>query len=443
MIKEVAIPEVGLIRPASNRRSNQGSSQGFDRFMTDLENRNSPNTAPEPRERVDRSQETSRGQEPPLREEARPSSEDELPTQEVAETEVTTNESAPAEDEQEVELDIEIPPVIVEVLAEAVQVPPKVVYEVLAAAEVEPEELTEAPAANKFLQVLLKVESPVELLTLPEYKEALKQLCKAVEEVVEAPVPKEAKPALERLSGLVASVDEQNNLVISIEAEETEEETPELMQGRQDNTRGEARGQEVQASTEEAAPVVYDAPDVMLNDGQTTDAPAAVSPIAAAPQAAAVQTAAPVSAPVTADPVQVMQQIVSHVRSVAPENFAELRMTLRPEHLGDVTMRVSVQNGIVMALFVAESQRIKEIIESNFNQLRDALAEQGIEVSELFVSVNGDQSSEEQLNQFLKAQQEALRRLRNASLGNVIEEEAEPAPVDPALVMNNTVDFSA
>jgi flagellar hook-length control protein FliK len=47
-------------------------------------------------------------------------------------------------------------------------------------------------------------------------------------------------------------------------------------------------------------------------------------------------------------------------------------------------------------MFVAENQRVKEIIEAGFNQLRDALEEQGISVAQIEVSVgNGDQNQNE------------------------------------------------
>jgi len=94
-------------------------------------------------------------------------------------------------------------------------------------------------------------------------------------------------------------------------------------------------------------------------------------------------------------------------------------------------------------MFVAENQRVREIIESNFNQLRDSLEEQGIQVSQLSVSVS-DQDAEERMNQFLKAQQESMERMRRAAgVGNVDETETEPQAVDPASVLLNTVDFSA
>jgi len=100
--------------------------------------------------------------------------------------------------------------------------------------------------------------------------------------------------------------------------------------------------------------------------------------------------AAPVAAPVPQAPVSpqmVMDQIVQHMRYEVRGDITEVRIQLKPEHLGEVALRVAMQNGIVVAQFIAENQRVKEIIESNFNQLRDALEEQGINISEIEVSV--------------------------------------------------------
>lgn len=126
------------------------------------------------------------------------------------------------------------------------------------------------------------------------------------------------------------------------------------------------------------------------------------------------------------------------------QSYAELKLMLKPESLGEVALRIATQNGIVTAMFVAENQRVKEIIESNFTQLRDALKEQGLEVSELSVSV-GHEGAEERMNQFMKAQQEAMRRAHRIAVGRsgeiaAEESEPEPAPVNDG---RSTVDFSA
>ena len=442
MLKDVVNCEAGLAAAFVKMPAAKAQSQGFDKFMADMEKR-SRDTAPELKERSDdrsRLPQVTRESSPREtqvweRYEAYPAADTEQ-SPELEEAEVVEDTAVEKESYEALEV------VIVEYIAEAVQIPPVVVFELLAVTELEPEELGEPQAANKFLQYLLKVESPAELLTIPEYQESLKQLSEAVKEiaVTEAP-PAEPKLALERLAGLVAELDEENRLVIT-EAEEEAEPFKVAARDEGSASRGSEENAEV-SRFYEAAPIVQEAPEVMLQEAQPVEVTTAANPTTIETQAAAVQSAAQAAAASSAVPSQIMQQIVAHVKTIAPENFSELRLTLRPESLGDVSMRIAVQNGVVMALFVAESLRIKEIIESNFNQLRDALEEQGIAVSELFVSVNGDENAEEQLNQFLKARQEALRRLqRAAGLVSDVEEE-EQAPIDPAIVLNNTVDFSA
>jgi flagellar hook-length control protein FliK len=495
MLKDVTTNGMDLASMLFNpNQSNPGKpgaagnnrSQSFDQFMSDLESRNRDVPAPrESRPRDDRSANDVRrpavnhndhnrrtnGVNDRVQETAEDSQEalvppvaESLPSepengQELAESEVVY-EAAPVYEEAE-EGEVEINEALIYVVAEVVQVPPEAVLEALEAQDIEPEELAEPKTANKFMQELLKVETPVELLKVPEYQDTLKDVVEAVEKFAEteAPPVKVATSSYERLAGYVATVDDQNQLVVSLEGEKPveveaivaeEDLSLQLLEKGSDQptgTRGTETAQAAQVSVSEegvAVPLEASA-EPLLQEAQVVNEDPQVNPVVAAAQqsAAAVQNVVDAAAPARVSPTLVMQQIVSHIKTISAENFAELRMTLRPENLGDVTLRIATQNGVVMAMFVAESQRIKEIIESQFSQLRDALAEQGIEVSELFVSVNSE-DSEEQMNQFLKAQQEAIRRLQRASgiSGEAVEEE-EPAPIDPSLVLNNTVDFSA
>jgi flagellar hook-length control protein FliK len=349
---------------------------------------------------------------------------------------------------------------LVYVMAEVVQLPPELLKDQLAALEMKPEELAEAPKANKYLQALLKVESPVELLNIPEYQDTLKKVVEVVEETVKKDAA-EMKPVLEKLQGYTATTDDQNQLVVTkvddgildkkdvaaeglLAEEEEQSENPREARNARSASSGTEIAQDLKPVYAEGGVVIEE--PVVVQALQNANVNVQVNPAtAAAEQAKAVQNASQSAmGTAKADPGQVMQQILAKVKTVSPENFSELRMTLKPEHLGDVSLRVATQNGIVMAMFVAESQRVKEIIESQFNQLREALAEQGIEVSELFVSIDS-RDAEEQMNQFIKAQQEAMRRLRRAAgLAKETEQaEEEPAPIDPSIVLNNTVDFSA
>lgn len=102
----------------------------------------------------------------------------------------------------------------------------------------------------------------------------------------------------------------------------------------------------------------------------------------------------------------VINQIMDKIKVSIKPNVSEIKMLLKPEQLGEITLKIATQNGIVTAQFIAESQRVKEIIEANFNQLRDMLYEQGVDVGQLEVNVsseNEEQNSYNEQNQNKKA----------------------------------------
>lgn len=99
------------------------------------------------------------------------------------------------------------------------------------------------------------------------------------------------------------------------------------------------------------------------------------------------------------DAENVMKQITEAMQiEVVGDISNEIKISLKPAHLGDVMLSILSENGIITAKFEAESLRIKEIIESNFNQLKDSLAEQGIEISNLEVTIRQDTPSNDNSN---------------------------------------------
>ncbi|MCL2665357.1 MAG: flagellar hook-length control protein FliK, partial [Defluviitaleaceae bacterium] len=159
----------------------------------------------------------------------------------------------------------------------------------------------------------------------------------------------------------------------------------------------------------------------------TADQTVQITPSAAPQQAAYINTA------------DVVSQIISRFSFTSAEQFMEIKLTLRPANLGDVSLKVATVNGLVTAQFVAENQRIREIIEANFNQLRDALQRQGVSVSELSVSVQQDQNTE-QMNRFLMAQQSSRARM-NDILQSAAEAEGAEQTQEPVIDYNTTVNY--
>lgn len=95
-------------------------------------------------------------------------------------------------------------------------------------------------------------------------------------------------------------------------------------------------------------------------------------------------------APVNKMDLGIVNQIAQKVKlsTVAEKN--EMQIQLKPEFLGKLDLIVSTENGLVTAKFNTGSVHVKAMIEANLNTLRDALAEQGVRVDQLTVTVNAD-----------------------------------------------------
>jgi flagellar hook-length control protein FliK len=64
---------------------------------------------------------------------------------------------------------------------------------------------------------------------------------------------------------------------------------------------------------------------------------------------------------------------------------SEAKISLQPEHLGQLDIKIVIQNGIMTAKFVAESGAAREMLEAQMAQLRTALQAQGLQVDRMEV----------------------------------------------------------
>lgn len=88
--------------------------------------------------------------------------------------------------------------------------------------------------------------------------------------------------------------------------------------------------------------------------------------------------------------VEDMTQLVMKsftVNSIA-EGITEAKLSLYPQHLGHVEIKLTMHNGQLIAQFMADSMSGKEMLESQLSQLRTTLQNQGIQVDKLEVTQN-------------------------------------------------------
>ncbi len=106
-------------------------------------------------------------------------------------------------------------------------------------------------------------------------------------------------------------------------------------------------------------------------------------------QAAAVMTDKMPEVPVKTS--ELINQVIEKAKVVLSPDKSEMLMDLKPDSLGKLSLKVVTENGIVMAKFVADSQQVREILESNLQLLKDSLEKQGMNVQGFSVSVRQDQ----------------------------------------------------
>lgn len=82
-----------------------------------------------------------------------------------------------------------------------------------------------------------------------------------------------------------------------------------------------------------------------------------------------------------------MKELVIQRFNVSSLNgLTEARLSLSPEHLGHVDVKISMQNGVMTAIFQTETAMAKDVLENQMIQLRASLAAQGITVEKIEVS---------------------------------------------------------
>ena len=90
--------------------------------------------------------------------------------------------------------------------------------------------------------------------------------------------------------------------------------------------------------------------------------------------------------------------IAGKLEIVKTAGAAEATISLFPEHLGQVDVKITLQNGRLIAQFVTEHALAKDMLEQQMSQLRVALQGQGLQVDKLEVT-QSDPSMRDQLFQ--------------------------------------------
>ncbi|MEK4058975.1 MULTISPECIES: flagellar hook-length control protein FliK [Paenibacillus] len=98
--------------------------------------------------------------------------------------------------------------------------------------------------------------------------------------------------------------------------------------------------------------------------------------------------AATVQVPVHQFAQEMDTMITGKLEILKKGGVAEATITLFPENLGQVDVKITMQNGNLIAQFLTEHSGAKDMLEQQMSQLRSALQSQGLQVEKLEVSQN-------------------------------------------------------
>jgi len=90
------------------------------------------------------------------------------------------------------------------------------------------------------------------------------------------------------------------------------------------------------------------------------------------------------------DQQAIIEQITEKLQIAVRNGVHEMRITLRPQELGEVRMNIRVEGDQVTARMLVESEQVKAIVEKHFQQLKDALEQQNLHAAKLSVDVGTD-----------------------------------------------------
>ncbi|MGG4091222.1 flagellar hook-length control protein FliK [Paenibacillus lautus] len=85
--------------------------------------------------------------------------------------------------------------------------------------------------------------------------------------------------------------------------------------------------------------------------------------------------------------------IINKLEIVKQTGFTEARISLNPEHLGQVDIKLTMQNGQLIAQFMTRSTDAKELIDQQMAQLRSALQAQGLQIEKIEVTQSSQPSN--------------------------------------------------
>jgi flagellar hook-length control protein FliK len=130
----------------------------------------------------------------------------------------------------------------------------------------------------------------------------------------------------------------------------------------------------------------------------------------------------------------IVEQLAKNVKFSIDGNNSQIKISLTPEALGEVMLKVSVEHGKVSTQIEVQQPQIKAVVEANIQILRDSLSSKGLVVDRIDIS-----TAQYSLNEKSSNHGQHRSNMKNYSGKEIVEEDT----VQTKLFGYNTVDYVA
>jgi flagellar hook-length control protein FliK len=120
---------------------------------------------------------------------------------------------------------------------------------------------------------------------------------------------------------------------------------------------------------------------------------------------------------------RVMQSVIRAARIVVGHGREEIKMLLKPDSLGWLKVKISVEDQKITARFTVEHEGVRELLESNVRQLQQSLQNSNLKVSQVVIELQGGGEADKQAQESADGKHQGSQQAGSAAPEEVSETE--------------------
>ncbi len=147
-------------------------------------------------------------------------------------------------------------------------------------------------------------------------------------------------------------------------------------------------------------------------------AAAATATVAGSTSAALSPQQMMMTGPSKQDSAENVQELIKHAQVIIKKGGGEMNVEMKPEGMGQVHLKVALDNGQVNIQMMAQNDKVKKLLEEGIHELKGNLAAHRLQVESLKIGIANGLTDSKMEQQQGDSQREAMRDAQRSMAGN-------------------------